>query len=159
MIATLECTIGILLLLTNRGMRLAVWLLAIEFVGILSPIFLLPGRLFAGPHHAPTITGQYCLKDIILVAAALVIAAGTSRGGRMVRGDLPPTAKADDGVHLASDQKLRIVLEGTRDDSLISGLCETNHISESEFYEWRDLSLEGATQALGASSDRVPSTV
>jgi DoxX len=156
MIATLECTIGILLL-TNRGMRLAVWLLAIEFVGILSPIFLLPGRLF--PHHAPTITGQYCLKDIILVAAALVIAAGTFRGGRMVRGDLPPTAKANDGVHLASDQKLRIVLEGTRDGSLISGLCETNHISESEFYEWRDLSLEGATQALAASSDRVPSTV
>jgi len=158
MIATLECTIGILLL-TNRAMRLAVWLLAIEFVGILSPIFLLPGRLFAGPHHAPTITGQYCLKDIILVAAALVIAAGSFRGGRMVRGDLSPTAKAEDGAALNSDQKLRIVLEGVRDDSLISGLCETNHISESEFYEWRDLSLEGANHALSTSSDKVASTV
>lgn len=158
MIATLECTIGVLLL-TNRGMRLAVWLLAIEFVGILSPIFLLPGRLFAGPHHAPTITGQYCLKDIILVAAALVIAAGTFRGGRMVRGDLAPTANAEDGTALNSDQKLRIVLEGVRDDSLISGLCATNHISESEFYEWRDLSVEGAIRALSVSSDEVLSPV
>ena len=158
MIATLECTIGILLL-TNRGMRLAVWLLAIEFVGILSPIVLLPGRLFAGPHHAPTITGQYCLKDIILVAAALVIAAGTFRGGRMVRADLPPTAQPADGVALDSDQKLRIVLEGVGDESLITGLCEANHISQSEFYEWRDLSLQGATRALSDSSDRVASTV
>jgi putative oxidoreductase len=148
-IATLECTIGILLL-ANRGMRLAVWLLAIEFVGILSPIFLLPGRLFAGPHHAPTLTGQYCLKDIILVAAALVITAGTFRGGRMVRGDLPPAARRRDGVALDSDQKLRIVLDGISDQSRVSGLCERNHISQSEFYEWRETSLAGATAALTA---------
>ena len=154
MIATLECTIGVLLL-TNRGMRLAVWLLAIEFVGILSPIFLLPGRLFAGPHHAPTITGQYCLKDIILVAAALVIAAGTFRGGRMVRGDLPPGARRRDGAALDSDQKLRIVLEGLRDETQISALCETNHISESAFYEWRDASFAGAVHALSVGPDEL----
>ena len=69
-------------------MRLAIWLLAIEFVGILSPLVLLPARLFAGPHHAPTLEGQYVLKDIILVAAALVIAAGSFRGGRLMRTDL-----------------------------------------------------------------------
>jgi hypothetical protein len=44
--------------------------LRIEFVGILAPVFVLPGRLFAGPHHAPTLEGQYVLKDIILVAGA-----------------------------------------------------------------------------------------
>jgi len=53
MIATLECFIGICLL-ANRWMRIATWLLAIEFVGILAPVFVLPARLFAGPHHAPT---------------------------------------------------------------------------------------------------------
>jgi uncharacterized membrane protein YkgB len=151
MIATLECTIGILLL-ANRGMRLAIWLLAIEFVGILSPLVLLAGRLFSGPHHVPTLTGQYCLKDIILVAAAMVIAAGTFRGGRMVRGDLPPAARTQDGIALDPDQQLRIVLDGIIDDSLISGLCETNHISESEFYDWRDTSLAAATQALSDSA-------
>jgi hypothetical protein len=52
------------------------------------------------------------LKDIILVAAGLVIAAGTFRGGRLVRGDLPPR----------------------------------NHISEAEFYDWRDASLAGVAQ-------------
>jgi len=83
-IAALECFIGICLL-ANRWMRLAVWLLAAEFVGILAPIVLLTGRLFSGPHHAPTLEGQYVLKDIILVAAGMVIAAGTFRGGHMVR--------------------------------------------------------------------------
>lgn len=83
-IATLECFIGICLL-ANRWMRLAAWLLAIELVGILAPIFLLTGRLFSGPHHAPTLEGQYVLKDVILVAAGMVIVAGTFRGGRMVR--------------------------------------------------------------------------
>jgi putative oxidoreductase len=89
-IATLECFIGICLL-ANRWMRLAVWLLAIEFVGILAPLVLLPGRLFSGPHDAPTLEGQYVLKDIILVAAGMAIAAGTFRGGRLVR-DEPSTA-------------------------------------------------------------------
>jgi putative oxidoreductase len=83
-IAALECFIGICLL-ANRWMRLAVWLLAIELVGILAPLALLPGRLFSGPHHAPTLEGQYVLKDVILVAAGMVIAAGTFRGGRLVR--------------------------------------------------------------------------
>jgi uncharacterized membrane protein YkgB len=59
------------------------------FIGILSPIFLLPARLFAGPPHAPTLEGQYCLKDIILVAGALVVAAGSFRGGRLIRSPRP----------------------------------------------------------------------
>jgi len=88
-IATLECFIGICLL-ANRWMRLAVWLLALQLVGILAPVVLLTGRLFSGPHHAPTLEGQYVLKDIILVAAGMVIAAGTFRGGRLVRDEPQP---------------------------------------------------------------------
>jgi len=97
-IATLECFIGVCLL-ANRWMRLAVWLLAVEFVGILAPLVLLPGRLFSGPHDAPTLEGQYVLKDIILVAAGMAIAAGTFRGGRLVRDDLPPAADRHDTSH------------------------------------------------------------
>jgi len=88
-IAMLECFIGICLI-SGRWMRVAIWLLAIEFVGILSPIVLLPSRLFAGPHGAPTLEGQYVLKDVILVGAGMVIAAATFRGGRLVRADGPP---------------------------------------------------------------------
>jgi uncharacterized membrane protein YphA (DoxX/SURF4 family) len=83
LIATLECTIG-LCLLSGRGVRAATVLLSIELVGILSPVILLPGTMFAGPHHAPTLAGQYVLKDVILVAAAMVIAS-TARGARLVR--------------------------------------------------------------------------
>jgi putative oxidoreductase len=88
-VATLECFIGICLL-ANRWMRLTAWLLAAELVGILAPVVLLTGRLFSGPHHAPTLEGQYVLKDIILVAAGMVIAAGTFRGGRLVRDEVQP---------------------------------------------------------------------
>ncbi|MHB8660231.1 MAG: hypothetical protein ACYC91_20295 [Solirubrobacteraceae bacterium] len=147
MIATLECFIG-LCLLTNRWMRLAIWLLAIEFVGIISPIVVLTDRLFAGPHHAPTLEGQYVLKDIILVTAALVIAAASFRGGRLIRGDLPPGNRLRDDVPLDPEQKLGIVLDGISDESLVSALCERNHISEAQFYDWRASSLAGATQAL-----------
>jgi len=147
MIATLECFIGICLL-SGRWMRLAIWLLAIEFVGILAPAIVLPGRLFAGPHHAPTLEGQYVLKDIILVAAGLVIAAGMFRGGRLVRGDLAPVARLRDGIAPDPAQQLRIVLEGLGDQSQISALCERHHISESEFYDLRETVLAGATEAL-----------
>jgi putative oxidoreductase len=147
MIASLECVIGICLL-ANRGMRLAVWLLAIEFVGILSPLILLPARLFAGPHHAPTLEGQYVLKDIILVAAALVIAAGSFRGGRMVRTDLVPSAVVDPDAEIDAEAKARFVLDGMSDEGLIRETCERNQISEADFYAWRDTSLAGATEAL-----------
>jgi len=89
-IAALECFIGVCML-AGRWMRLAIWLLALQFVGILSPLALLPARLFSGPHHAPTLEGQYVLKDVILVAAGLVIAAATFRGGRLVREEPSPS--------------------------------------------------------------------
>ncbi len=73
-VASLECTIG-LFFLTGKCLRLAVWLLLFELIGILSPLVLLPGELFTGPFHAPNLLGQYVLKDVILAGAGLVIAA------------------------------------------------------------------------------------
>ena len=71
--ATVECCIG-LSLITGWGLRLIIYPLALWVVGILSPVVLLPERLFSGPYHAPTLEGQYVLKDIILLTATLVIA-------------------------------------------------------------------------------------
>jgi putative oxidoreductase len=81
LVATLECVIG-LCLVSARAMRPAIYLLAVQLIGILSPLVLLPGRLFAGPHGAPTLEGQYVLKDVVLVGAGLVLAT-TLRGGRL----------------------------------------------------------------------------
>lgn len=82
LVAGLESTIG-LLLLSGRGLRLALTLLAIELVGILSPIVLLPGEMFRGQPFLPTLAGQYVLKDIVVAAAGLVVAA-RALGARMV---------------------------------------------------------------------------
>jgi putative oxidoreductase len=85
-VASMECFIGVCFLIgTGALMRVAIWVLAAQLVGILSPLVIEPGRLFSGPHHAPTLSGQYVLKDVILVAAGMVIAAGAFRGGRLVR--------------------------------------------------------------------------
>ncbi len=155
-VATLECFIGASLI-AGRPVRLALWLLAAEFVGILSPLVLLPGRLFSGPHGAPTLEGQYVLKDVILVGAAMVIAAATFRGGRLVRGDLPPTSGVRPREHLDGEQKLRLVLEGAADDHLIAALCERHGISESEFHDWKETARLGAVQAL--AQDAMPALV
>jgi putative oxidoreductase len=85
LVATIECGIG-LCLVSGRAMRGAIYMLAVQLIGILSPLVLLPGRLFAGPHGAPTLEGQYVIKDVILVGATLVLAA-TLRGGRLTAGN------------------------------------------------------------------------
>jgi putative oxidoreductase len=86
-VAVLECLVGILLI-SGRHLRAAICLMALLMVGILSPTVLFAPRLFSGPHHAPTLEGQYVLKDVVLVAATLVLAA-TLGGGRLRDADDP----------------------------------------------------------------------
>ncbi len=74
LLATIECALG-LSLITGKGLRVSVYVLVLWVIGILSPAVLVPQQLFSGPDHAPTLEGQYVLKDVILLTAALVIAA------------------------------------------------------------------------------------
>ncbi|HET8989004.1 MAG TPA: DoxX family protein [Humibacillus sp.] len=71
MTAILETFIG-LTLVTGKFVRVGLVVLAGAFVGILSPLVLFTDELFP---HGPSLLGQYVLKDIVLVAAALVVAA------------------------------------------------------------------------------------
>ncbi len=57
--------------------------MAVQMIGAMAPVLLFPGELFAGPHHAPSLAAQYILKDIILIAAGMVIAS-TWTGARIV---------------------------------------------------------------------------
>ncbi|MEA2234184.1 MAG: hypothetical protein QOD83_4000 [Solirubrobacteraceae bacterium] len=93
-VAVLECVIGLMLIAGGRALRGAIYLLTIQLVGILSPVVLLTARLFSGPHHAPTLEGQYVLKDVILVAATLVLAA-TLRGATLTSADASSAAQTD----------------------------------------------------------------
>lgn len=70
--ATVESLLG-LSLITGRGLRYLVYPLTAWAIAILSPVLLFPGELFSGPDHAPTLAGQYVVKDIILFAACLVV--------------------------------------------------------------------------------------
>jgi uncharacterized membrane protein YkgB len=147
-IAALECFIGICLL-ANRWMRVAVWLLAVQLIGVLAPIVLLTDRLFSGPHHAPTLEGQYVLKDIILVAAGMVIAAGTFRGGRLIRDEPQPAAfSTPPSRALDGSRKLEIVLSVIGTSRSVDDVCAEHEISPATYYQWRDAVLREATRAL-----------
>ncbi|WP_395243022.1 DoxX family membrane protein [Agromyces sp. MMS24-K17] len=75
--AVIETTAG-LLLVSGVGARLGLVVLAIAFVGIFSPLLFFPGELFEAT--GPTLLGQYVLKNVVLVAAALVVASRALRG-------------------------------------------------------------------------------
>jgi uncharacterized membrane protein YkgB len=81
-VAGLETTIG-LCLVTGRYQGMGLALLGVAMLGILAPLALFPNELF--PRHAslplfaPTLEAQYVLKDVVLLAGALVLAAHTLR--------------------------------------------------------------------------------
>lgn len=60
--------------------RLAIALLAIQMVGTFLPLVLLPEVTFQPGRipYAPTLEGQYIVKNLIIISAALVIG-GTVR--------------------------------------------------------------------------------
>jgi uncharacterized membrane protein YphA (DoxX/SURF4 family) len=81
-LATLECAIG-LGLVTGKFLRLTLVLLVFQMLGAWSPLFLFPGEAFTQFPYAPTLEGQYIIKNIVLIGAALVIGA-TLRGGHII---------------------------------------------------------------------------
>lgn len=70
--ALVETFIG-LTLLTGIGLRAGLIVMVGWLGGILAPVVLFPGDMFPG--GLPSLTAQYVLKDLILVAAASVVAA------------------------------------------------------------------------------------
>ena len=83
-LAAWECAIGIGLLLLKRGvaLRAVLFLLFAQMAGTVLPIFFFPHEVFTRIPYAPTLEGQYILKNVVLIAAALVVGA-TVRGGRL----------------------------------------------------------------------------
>jgi uncharacterized membrane protein YphA (DoxX/SURF4 family) len=82
LLAGWEVLIG-LGLISGRWMRATLLLLAAQMLGTVTPLLLFPGEAFTLVPLAPTLEGQYIIKNIVLVAGALVIGA-TVRGGHLV---------------------------------------------------------------------------
>ncbi len=97
LLAGWESLIG-LGLLFGVFMRVTLLLLAVQMAGTLTPLFLFPGEVFTRIPYAPTLEGQYIIKNAVLISAAIVLGA-TVRGGGLVpekRSDpaRPPTSAA-----------------------------------------------------------------
>lgn len=82
LLATLETTIG-LGFLTGKYMRLTLGLLAFQMAGTLTPLVLFPREAFTFFPYAPTLEGQYIIKNLVLIGAGLVIGS-TVRGGQII---------------------------------------------------------------------------
>jgi len=81
-LAAWECLIG-LGLISGKFMRATLLLLFAQMFGTILPIFFFPAEVFTQVPYAPTLEGQYIIKNLVLVSAALVIGA-TVRGGAVV---------------------------------------------------------------------------
>lgn len=80
-LAAWESLIG-LGLLTGRYLRATLFLLALQMLGTLTPLLFFPEETFSIFPFAPTLEGQYIIKNVVLIGAAMVVGA-TVRGGRL----------------------------------------------------------------------------
>ena len=80
-LAVWEVAIGVGLII-GRWMRIVLLLLFVQMLGTITPLFLFPAETFSTFPIAPTLEGQYIIKNIVIVTAAVVIGA-TVRGGRL----------------------------------------------------------------------------
>ena len=70
-------------LLFRPLIRVALFLLFLQMPGTFLPLILMPETCFTHVPWAPTMEGQYIIKNLVLIAAAIVVGA-TVRGGRFV---------------------------------------------------------------------------
>ena len=81
-LATWEVLIG-LGLIFGVFLRVTLFLLFAQMLGTMTPLLLFPGETFTIFPYAPTLEGQYIIKNLVLISAGLVVGA-TVRGGRIV---------------------------------------------------------------------------
>jgi uncharacterized membrane protein YphA (DoxX/SURF4 family) len=81
-LAAWEVAIG-LGLISGLFMRVTILLLLAQMLGTITPLFLFPAETWTTFPVAPTLEGQYIIKNLVLVSAALVIGSQV-RGGRVI---------------------------------------------------------------------------
>ena len=89
-----EVAIGVAFVF-KRTIRVAVALLALQMVGTFMPLVFLPDVTFQAGHfpYAPTLEGQYIIKNLMIISAALVVG-GTVREKKIEH-------SAQDGTNLS----------------------------------------------------------
>jgi uncharacterized membrane protein YkgB len=77
-LAAWECAIGVGLLF-GIHLRVTLFLLWLQMLGALTPLVLFPEETFTRVPFAPTLEGQYIIKNLVLICAGIVIGAGVRR--------------------------------------------------------------------------------
>lgn len=80
-LAVWECAVGLGLIL-GIFLRATLLLLWLQMAGTVAPLFIFPQEVFSHLPYAPTLEGQYIIKNLVLVSAGIVVGA-TVRGGRL----------------------------------------------------------------------------
>ena len=80
-LAAWECAVGLGLILAIF-LRTTLLLLWLQMAGTIAPMLLFPHEVFSHFPYAPTLEGQYIIKNLVLVSAGVVVGA-TVRGGRL----------------------------------------------------------------------------
>jgi uncharacterized membrane protein YphA (DoxX/SURF4 family) len=88
-----EVAIGLGLLI-GRWMRAVLLLLFAQMLGTVTPLVLFPAETWTVFPIAPTLEGQYIIKNVVLVAAAIVLGA-TVRGGELTAEPVAATIPTD----------------------------------------------------------------
>lgn len=94
-LAAWESLIG-LGLIVGRYLRAVLFLLAVQMLGTLTPLILSPAETFSPFPFAPTLEGQYIIKNIVLIGAAMVVGA-TVRGGGLITDRPDPGGESSRG--------------------------------------------------------------
>ncbi len=81
-LAAWEVLIGIGLL-TGKLLRITLLLLWVQLLGTMLPLVFYSSETFSSFPFVPTLEGQYIIKNLVLVSAAIVVGA-TVRGGRLL---------------------------------------------------------------------------
>lgn len=94
-----EVLIG-LSLLAKRFVRVGLLLLAVQMPGTFLPIVVLPAVVFTTVPYGLTVEGQYIVKNLVLIGAAMVVGGHVRARQRAAAGRLPYTgsSRAPDGL-------------------------------------------------------------
>ena len=91
-LAIWEVAIGVGLLL-GKWMRVTLLLLFVQMLGTVTPLILFPAETWVRFPLVPTLEGQYIIKNVVLVSAAIVLGA-TVRGGELTAEPVATTSTA-----------------------------------------------------------------
>ena len=94
-LAAWECLIG-LGLLFGVFLRAVILLLMVQMLGTLTPLVLFPETVFEHVPYAPTLEGQYIIKNAVLISAAIVLGATVRGGGLVAQPEVLEAAKQID---------------------------------------------------------------